>query len=90
MTGIETINRVAGEKGLSLSLSPSLPAVLIDPAGGAARVRVLSGVAVTAEIEDGEIGPWAQAGLLTTVSASEQRVFVRVAREHVGLAIAWT
>lgn len=87
--GAETISRVGGERALSLALSPSLPAVLIDPNEGSARVRLLSGFAATAEIEDDEIGPWSQAGLLTTVAHGERRVFVRVGREHVGLQVNW-
>jgi hypothetical protein len=87
--GAETINRVGDEQRLSLVLSPSLPAVLIDPGTGTARVRLLSGIAVTAEIEDGEIDTFAQAGPLTTISQHEQRIFTRVGREHVGLAVVW-
>jgi hypothetical protein len=87
--GAETITRVGGEKSTPVVLSPSLSAVLIDPNTGTARVRLNSGVAVTAEIEDDEIGPWSQAGPLTTVSLGERRAFVRVGREHVGLMVNW-
>jgi hypothetical protein len=87
--GAEVINRVAGEARDMVTLSPSLQAVLIDPGDGAARVRVLSGVAVTAEIEDGEVGPWGQAGAVTTVSVGERRAFVRVGRDQVSLTVAW-
>jgi hypothetical protein len=87
--GAETISRVGGATRDSIVLSPSLPAVLIDPGDGIAHVRVLSGVAVTAEIEDGEIGPWGQAGVVSTVSLGERRAFVRVGVEHVGLAVLW-
>jgi hypothetical protein len=87
--GAEVISRVGGETGASVALSPTLPAALIDPGSGTARVRVLSGVAVTAEIEDGEVGTWSQAGPLTTISLGERRAFVRVGRDHVGLQVNW-
>jgi hypothetical protein len=87
--GAELINRVGGGARDSVTLSPSLPAVLIDPGDGTARVRVISGVAVTAEVEDGEIGPWGQAGPLTIVSIGERRAFVRVGVDHVPLAVLW-
>jgi hypothetical protein len=87
--GAELISRVGGGARDSVILSPSLPAVLIDPGDGTARVRVISGVAVTAEIEDGDMGPWGQAGPLTVISIGERRTFVRVGPEHVTLAVLW-
>jgi hypothetical protein len=63
--------------------------VLVDPGDGRARVRVLSGIAVTAEVDDGELDPFSQAGPLTTVSRDELRAFVRVGRDHVGLLVTW-
>jgi hypothetical protein len=84
-----TISPVGGERTSNIVLSPAMPAVVIDPNDGVAHVRVISGVAVTAEIDDDTIDTWAQASGAQTVSLGERRVYVRVGRDHVTLAVRW-